>query len=308
MRTDLFKSTWIHSFKRSQIVALAILGLLLVGLIAGIDLIKSSQDNRQHASSSTGTATLALIPATSSLAQGTRSIVLQATTGSSLVDGFQAVIDVSGTIPSNFTFTPTAISGLSTTINKLETVGSAKKLTFLAITSTPTIPYVNTTPVTLGTFNFTAPATGTMTLTFNPTQSKITQNSTSADILLPPLSATYTFTSVTPTPSSTSAPTPTATPTGDTSIPEVTIIEPSSGATLQGSSRITTKANAVDNVKVTKVEFWINNSLKCTDTSYPYSCTQKLGAKRQTQQHTIQVRGYDAAGNIGFGVLNITTQ
>ncbi|MEW5768585.1 MAG: FG-GAP-like repeat-containing protein [bacterium] len=55
----------------------------------------------------------------------------------------------------------------------------------------------------------------------------------------------------------------------DAAPPVVNITSPANGATVKGT--VTVTANASDNVRVTKVEFYIDNSLKANDTSNPYS-------------------------------------
>jgi hypothetical protein len=64
------------------------------------------------------------------------------------------------------------------------------------------------------------------------------------------------------------------------------------------NSTVTISATALDNVGVTKVEFYVNGSLTCNDTAGPYNCAWKFaGAPRRTYQ--LQARAYDAAGNVG---------
>ena len=64
------------------------------------------------------------------------------------------------------------------------------------------------------------------------------------------------------------------------------------------SGSITFTATASDNVGVTKVEFYVDNSLAGTDTTAPYS--MNLDSKTLTDgSHTLLGKAYDAAGNIG---------
>lgn len=55
---------------------------------------------------------------------------------------------------------------------------------------------------------------------------------------------------------------------GDTEDPKVSITAPAANATVSGT--VAVKANATDNVGVQKVEFYVNGTLKSTDTSSPY--------------------------------------
>jgi hypothetical protein len=54
------------------------------------------------------------------------------------------------------------------------------------------------------------------------------------------------------------------------------------------------KASASDNVAVTKVEFFVNGSLKCSDSTSPYSCTFKMPEGNNIQ---VMAKSHDAAGN-----------
>jgi len=83
----------------------------------------------------------------------------------------------------------------------------------------------------------------------------------------------------------------------DTTAPTVSITAPSNGATVSGSS-VQINATASDNVGVTKVEFFIDGSLKSTDTSSPYSYTWNTTTS-SNGSHTLQAKAYDAANNIG---------
>ncbi|MGR8999335.1 MAG: M36 family metallopeptidase [Gammaproteobacteria bacterium] len=64
------------------------------------------------------------------------------------------------------------------------------------------------------------------------------------------------------------------------------------------SGTITLNAMATDNIGVTKVEFYVDNELKGTDTSSPYSMA--LDSLTLTEgNHTLVGKAYDAASNIG---------
>jgi subtilisin family serine protease len=84
--------------------------------------------------------------------------------------------------------------------------------------------------------------------------------------------------------------------TGDTTAPTVSITAPSNGATLSGATTIT--ASASDNVGVTQVDFYLDNVLKGSDTSSPYSCAWDTNAYANGA-HTIYAKAKDAAGNVG---------
>ena len=93
---------------------------------------------------------------------------------------------------------------------------------------------------------------------------------------------------------------------GDTTPPTVSASESGSSGT------ITLSASASDNVGVTKVEFYVDNALKATDTATPY--TASLDSTTLTNgTHSLVAKAYDAAGNVGtssavsFSVSNGTT-
>lgn len=93
---------------------------------------------------------------------------------------------------------------------------------------------------------------------------------------------------------------------GDTTAPTVSASESGSSGT------ITLSATASDNVGVSKVEFYVDNALKGTDTSSPYSMT--LNSTTLTNgTHSLVARAFDAANNskdsaaVSFSVNNTTT-
>ncbi|ADI84783.1 Ig-like domain-containing protein [Geobacter sulfurreducens] len=89
---------------------------------------------------------------------------------------------------------------------------------------------------------------------------------------------------------------------GDTTAPTVSITSPANNATVKGS--ITVSASASDNVKVTKVEFYLDNVLKRTDTSSPF--TYSLNTTSVSDgTHTLTAKAYDAAGNIGETTVTV---
>lgn len=81
---------------------------------------------------------------------------------------------------------------------------------------------------------------------------------------------------------------------GDTEVPAIDLTTPASGATIANTSTIA--ANATDNVGITKVEFYINGSLKSADTTSPYTYNWDT-AGAQNGNTSLMVKAYDAAGN-----------
>ncbi len=103
-------------------------------------------------------------------------------------------------------------------------------------------------------------------------------------------------------------PTPTPTPVStDTTHPSVIIVSPSNGSTVsRGKTQVIT-ANASDNVGVAKVLFYEGTTLKCTDTTYPYSCNWSVPSKPNVT-YTLKAVAYDAAGNSTSSLVTVTVR
>ncbi len=82
----------------------------------------------------------------------------------------------------------------------------------------------------------------------------------------------------------------------DTTAPTVSVTTPASGAILRGLNNIIAQAN--DNVGVTNVEFYVDNTIIGTNSSAPYSLTWDTSVFSNAW-HSILARAYDAAGNVG---------
>jgi hypothetical protein len=94
-------------------------------------------------------------------------------------------------------------------------------------------------------------------------------------------------------------------PPPDTTAPTVSIAVTPAGPTVIRRSTATITATATDTVGVTKVTFYVNNSLQCTDTTGPdYSCAWQV-PNQPGKTYVIQAYAYDAAGN--SGVSNIVS-
>lgn len=97
------------------------------------------------------------------------------------------------------------------------------------------------------------------------------------------------------TPTPTATPVATATPgASDTVAPTVSITSPANGTTV--NKKVTIVASASDNVRVTKVEFYVDGIMKRSDNSSPYNYSWDPRTY-STGAHTIMARAYDAAGN-----------
>lgn len=94
----------------------------------------------------------------------------------------------------------------------------------------------------------------------------------------------------------------------DTTAPAVTITSPASGA---GPGKLTIAATATDNVAVTKMEIYIDYKLTASSTTgkISYLWNDKASTSKKGQpapSHTIVVKAYDAAGNVGSA--SVTTK
>lgn len=82
--------------------------------------------------------------------------------------------------------------------------------------------------------------------------------------------------------------------TADTTPPTVSVTSPANNSDISGTFSI--QANASDDTGVTKVEFYINDTLLGTDTQSPYSFG--LDTTQYTNgDYTISARAFDAEGN-----------
>ena len=101
-------------------------------------------------------------------------------------------------------------------------------------------------------------------------------------------------------------PTPNPNPS-DTTPPTVSIIQPLDGTIVPRNTTVTIQASASDNVAVSKVEFLVNNSLKCTSTVTPYTCSWKVPGKRGAT-YTITAKAYDSSNNTNSSTVSVRTQ
>jgi thermitase len=84
--------------------------------------------------------------------------------------------------------------------------------------------------------------------------------------------------------------------TGDTTPPNITITSPANGASVPGV--VSVSVSAADNVRVVKVELYVDGSLYASSTKSPF--TVKWNTRRVGRgMHSLETRAYDAAGNAG---------
>ncbi|MCA9324689.1 fibronectin type III domain-containing protein [Candidatus Saccharibacteria bacterium] len=90
----------------------------------------------------------------------------------------------------------------------------------------------------------------------------------------------------------------------DTTNPVVSITSPANNATISSTTTVT--ANATDDTAVTKVEFYVDGTLKATDTSSPYTYSFNP-ASNSVGSHQLTAKAYDAASNTATSsVVNVT--
>ncbi|MDD2889939.1 MAG: Ig-like domain-containing protein [bacterium] len=82
----------------------------------------------------------------------------------------------------------------------------------------------------------------------------------------------------------------------DTESPEVIITYPPNNIYIEDTLAI--KAEAIDNIKIKRVEFYIDGDLFSTDTTAPYSSIRS--ANSNSSAHTIFAKAYDNEDNYGL--------
>lgn len=93
----------------------------------------------------------------------------------------------------------------------------------------------------------------------------------------------------------------------DITPPAVVVTYPKNGATVPKNSTVTIMANASDVSGIGKVEFYVNNSLKCTDTAPGYFCNWSVPPKPRVS-YNLQAKAYDSAGNTSTSSITVTSK
>lgn len=187
-------------------------------------------------------------------------------------------------------------STFSFDINKADLISGPQAIKIWAdqniVISNINIVLVNVGPVPGGTTEITPPAS-------SPT----------------PILPTVSQASPTPTPKPTStpipnnSPTPTTTPlTGDTTSPSVTLNSPAPGSILTNGSIVTISATATDNVKVSRVDYYVGGSTKCSATTTTSQCPWTVPVRAGTKSYNISVRAYDKSGNYAISSITVSAQ
>lgn len=85
--------------------------------------------------------------------------------------------------------------------------------------------------------------------------------------------------------------------------PSVSITSPSEGASVSGTVNVAT--NASDDKGISKVEFYIDDSLKSTDTSSPYEFDWNTSSS-SNGSHTIKAKAYDTVNQTAEHQITVT--
>ena len=93
----------------------------------------------------------------------------------------------------------------------------------------------------------------------------------------------------------------------DTTAPTVSFTGPPKGSLVSRGSTVTITANASDNRAVSKVEFSVNNVLKCATTTSPYSCGWAVPSRKGVK-YTLMVKAYDTSGNTATASEAVTSK
>lgn len=94
---------------------------------------------------------------------------------------------------------------------------------------------------------------------------------------------------------------------GDDTPPAVSITSPANGTLVTRKASVTITATASDNVGVARVEFLVNGTLQCTDTSASYSCNWRVPAA-PNKTYQLQARAFDLAGNSATATVQVRSR
>jgi len=91
-------------------------------------------------------------------------------------------------------------------------------------------------------------------------------------------------------------------PAPDTTLPRISITSPANGAVV--NSTVSVLVNASDNVRVQRVELYVDGRLTVTSTTAPF--TTKWNARKAARgAHLLKCRAYDAAGNTADAAITV---
>lgn len=92
----------------------------------------------------------------------------------------------------------------------------------------------------------------------------------------------------------------------DNTAPTVSITSPANGAQVLKNTNVNIAATASDNIGVIKVEFYVNNTLTCTDTTAAYTCAWLVPNTKAT--FSLKATAYDAAGKTATHTISVISK
>jgi len=143
--------------------------------------------------------------------------------------------------------------------------------------------------------------------TFNGSQSPITPCGGSYNFTVSGSSVTPVVSTPTPSPTATLTPPTPTTSLNDTVAPSIVVTAPINGSIVKRGSTISIDASATDNFGISKVEFYVNGTLICTDATVSYNCLWGVPGKRNTY-YTVTAKAYDTSGNKSSTAINVTAR
>jgi hypothetical protein len=93
----------------------------------------------------------------------------------------------------------------------------------------------------------------------------------------------------------------------DTTAPTVSLTSPAAGSAVSRSTTVTIAAAAADNRAVSRVDFYVNNALKCSDAAAPYSCNWSVPSQRGAR-YTLSVKAHDSSNNTATSSVAVTSK
>ncbi len=181
---------------RQNSKAIVFVVIMVVTTLLATLFLKTNFDNRQQASTLTGTAQFTFQSQTGTTLKpgSTEAIVISASgTGASNVDGFQLIANITGTVPT-MTLEPTQFTQLNSVASSISDTTTGKKLTLAFITKDPQTPFnPNNAVIPLATLRFTVPASGSMSIMVDENYSKVLQSVTGGNLLGVSPAGTFTF-------------------------------------------------------------------------------------------------------------------
>lgn len=188
--------------KKTILISLASLTLIVTGLAVGLNLVSQNQNIEKKAASPTGTATFKMTPASPTLWTGSTQTVSGVLNLPEPILAYQIVAYLSYTTAdppalisaTSVTTTEPALNCFTNTIS-LDSI--AKKYTLVIAcgspaTTPPTTYTTNGIDKTMFTFNLQANTPGTLTLTIDPVNSIVNSSIDASDILAIPTGGSFT--------------------------------------------------------------------------------------------------------------------